>query len=103
AAKHALVETNLSSNEDVLGMVGENHPLPIYRKSGVPVTLSTDDERIERIDLTHEWRGGRCPGGRRDDRPHRCDIPQSANRRNRDMLAPSPFPVHRSRSKCGLA
>jgi Adenosine deaminase len=39
AAKHVLVEINLSSNEDVLGMVGENHPLPIYRKSGVPVTL----------------------------------------------------------------
>jgi hypothetical protein len=56
AAKHVLVEINLSSNEDVLGMVGENHPLPIYRKSGVPVTLSTDDEGIERIDLTHEWR-----------------------------------------------
>src|SRR5262249_56288611 len=56
AAKHMLVEINLSSNEDVLGMVGENHPLPIHRKSGVPVTLSTDDEGIERIDLTHEWR-----------------------------------------------
>src|SRR5262249_59618884 len=28
----------------------------IYRKAGGPLTLSTDDEGIERIDLTDEWR-----------------------------------------------
>jgi adenosine deaminase len=35
----------------VLGVSGKNHPFPIYRKFGVPVALSTDDEGIERIDL----------------------------------------------------
>ena len=52
AAKQVLVEINLTSNEDVLGVGGKSHPFPIYRKFGVPVALSTDDEGIERIDLT---------------------------------------------------
>jgi adenosine deaminase len=39
----------------VLGVSGKNHPFPIYRKFGVPVALSTDDEGIERIDLTNEY------------------------------------------------
>jgi adenosine deaminase len=55
AAKRVPVEINLTSNEDVLGISGKNHPFPIYRKFGVPVALSTDDEGIERIDLTHEY------------------------------------------------
>jgi adenosine deaminase len=55
AAKKVLVEINLTSNEDVLGVSGKNHPFPIYRKFGVPVALSTDDEGIERIDLTNEY------------------------------------------------
>jgi adenosine deaminase len=50
-----LVEINLTSNEDVLGVSGKNHPFPVYRKFGVPVALSTDDEGIERIDLTREY------------------------------------------------
>ena len=55
AAKQVLVEINLTSNEDVLGVSGKSHPFPIYRKFGVPVALSTDDEGIERIDLTNEY------------------------------------------------
>jgi adenosine deaminase len=55
AAKHVLVEINLTSNDDVLGIRGKHHPFPTYRKFGVPVALSTDDEGIERIDLTHEY------------------------------------------------
>jgi adenosine deaminase len=31
------------------------HPFATYRKFGVPVALSTDDEGISRIDLTHEF------------------------------------------------
>ena len=31
------------------------HPFPLYRKFAVPVALSTDDEGIERIDLTNEY------------------------------------------------
>jgi len=55
AAKHVMVEINLTSNDVILGISGKEHPLPIYRKSGVPVALSTDDEGVSRIDLTHEY------------------------------------------------
>src|ERR1700683_1945362 len=55
AAKHVMVELNLSSNDLILGVGGKNHPFPIYRKFGVPVALSTDDEGVSRIDLTHEY------------------------------------------------
>ena len=34
---------------------GKNHPFPLYRKFAVPVALATDDEGIERIDLTNEY------------------------------------------------
>jgi adenosine deaminase len=55
AAKHVMVEINLTSNDVILGVVGKDHPLPIYRKFGVPVALSTDDEGVSRINLTHEY------------------------------------------------
>jgi adenosine deaminase len=55
AAKHVMVEINLTSNDVILGITGKDHPLPIYRKFGVPVALSTDDEGVSRIDLTHEY------------------------------------------------
>ncbi len=55
AAKGVLVETNLTSNADILGVSGKDHPFPFYRKFAVPVALSTDDEGIARIDLTHEY------------------------------------------------
>jgi adenosine deaminase len=55
AAKHVMVEINLSSNDLILGVTGKDHPFPIYRKYGVPVALSTDDEGVSRIDLTREY------------------------------------------------
>ncbi|MGC2419256.1 MAG: hypothetical protein WA434_16045 [Candidatus Acidiferrales bacterium] len=55
AVKHVMVEINLTSNDVILGIVGKEHPLPIYRKYGVPVALSTDDEGVSRINLTHEY------------------------------------------------
>src|ERR1700735_3020327 len=55
AAKRVMVEINLTSNDVILGVPGKNHPFPIYRKFGVPVALSTDDEGVSRIDLTHEY------------------------------------------------
>ena len=55
AAKHVMVEVNLTSNDVILGISGKNHPFPIYRKFDVPVALSTDDEGVSRIDLTHEF------------------------------------------------
>jgi adenosine deaminase len=55
AQKHVMVEINLTSNEVILGVSGKDHPLPLYRRYGVPVALSTDDEGVSRIDLTHEY------------------------------------------------
>jgi adenosine deaminase len=55
AEKHVMVEISLSSNDMILGIAGKDHPFPIYRKFGVPVALSTDDEGVSRIDLTHEY------------------------------------------------
>ncbi len=55
AAKHIMVEINLSSNEGILNVSGAAHPFPLYRAAHVPVALSTDDEGVSRIDLTHEY------------------------------------------------
>src|SRR6266853_3816417 len=55
AAKHVMVEINLTSNDVILGVKDKEHPLPIYRKYRVPVALSTDDEGVSRIDMTHEF------------------------------------------------
>jgi len=55
AQKHVMVEINLSSNEGILGIKGVEHPFPLYRAAHVPVALSTDDEGVSRIELTHEY------------------------------------------------
>ena len=55
AQRRVLVEINLTSNEVILGVSGDRHPFPTYRRFGVPVALSTDDEGVSRIDLTHEY------------------------------------------------
>lgn len=55
AAKHVMVEVNLTSNDVILNTKGDSHPFMLYRKYGVPVALSTDDEGVSRIDLTHEY------------------------------------------------
>ncbi|MBO6559271.1 MAG: adenosine deaminase [Nisaea sp.] len=49
------VEINLSSNEQILGVAGRDHPFPTYLRAGVPVMLSTDDEGVERIDLSSQY------------------------------------------------
>lgn len=55
AKKNVLVEICLTSNDVILGVSGDRHPLPIYMKYGVPVALSTDDEGVSRGDMTHEY------------------------------------------------
>ncbi|HEY0786904.1 MAG TPA: adenosine deaminase, partial [Acidobacteriaceae bacterium] len=55
AEKHVMVEINLTSNDVILNVKGEEHPLPQYLAAHVPVALSTDDEGVSRIDLTHEY------------------------------------------------
>jgi adenosine deaminase len=55
AARNVLVEINLTSNDQILGISGDDHPLPIYMQYGVPVAISTDDEGVARSDMTHEY------------------------------------------------
>ncbi len=50
-----MVEINLTSNDTILGVKGKDHPLVLYRDMQVPYALSTDDEGVSRIDLTHEY------------------------------------------------
>jgi adenosine deaminase len=55
AHDHVMVEINLTSNAQILGVQGAEHPFMTYRAYGVPVALSTDDQGESRIDLTHEY------------------------------------------------
>ncbi|HLG95919.1 MAG TPA: hypothetical protein VKX49_06380 [Bryobacteraceae bacterium] len=55
AQNHVMVEINLTSNDLILGVRGKDHPLPVYRKYGVPLALSTDDEGVSRTHLTQEF------------------------------------------------
>jgi adenosine deaminase len=60
AEKKIAVEINLSSNDMILGVRGNEHPFPMYLKAGVPVAISTDDEGVSRCDMTQEyWRAVR--------------------------------------------
>jgi len=53
--RHVLVEINLTSNDQILGVRGEDHPFNAYRRAGVPLALSTDDEGVARSHLTAEF------------------------------------------------
>jgi adenosine deaminase len=55
AQKHVMIEINLTSNEGILGISGKMHPFSAYLAAKVPIALSTDDEGVSRIDLTHEY------------------------------------------------
>ncbi len=55
ARKNVLVEICLTSNDVILGVSGDRHPLPVYMKYGVPVALATDDEGVSRGDMTQEY------------------------------------------------
>lgn len=55
AARHVLVEIALTSNDQILGVKGADHPFPLYRRYGVPVALATDDEGVSRTDLTAQY------------------------------------------------
>ena len=55
AKRNMLVEINLTSNDQILDVSGDEHPLPVYLKYGVPVAISTDDEGVARSNMTHEY------------------------------------------------
>jgi adenosine deaminase/adenosine deaminase CECR1 len=49
------VEINLTSNAFINGIKGENHPITLYRKYGVPYVISTDDAGVTRHNLSNEY------------------------------------------------
>ncbi len=53
--RDVMVEILLTSNDVILGVVCKDHPFETYRAMGVATALSTDDEGVSRIDLTHEF------------------------------------------------
>lgn len=55
AREGIMVEINLTSNDVILGIKYPYHPFELYMEYGVPMALSTDDEGVSRIDLTHEY------------------------------------------------
>lgn len=64
-----LVEICLTSNDLILGVRGQEHPLPAYLGYGVPIALTTDDQGVSRSDMTP-----RIPPGRRNLRPDLCRL-----------------------------
>jgi adenosine deaminase len=55
AKRNVMVEINLTSNDEILGVKGKTHPLATYIKYGVPVALSTDDEGVGRSEMSLEY------------------------------------------------
>lgn len=54
-AQNIAVEINLSSNEFLLGVSHEHHPVLAFHHAGVPIVLSTDDPGVLRNSLTDEF------------------------------------------------
>ncbi|MFI0720851.1 adenosine deaminase [Streptomyces sp. NPDC021224] len=55
AARQVAVEVPFSSNAQILGVKGAEHPFETYRAYGVPVVLATDDPGVSRVDISHEF------------------------------------------------
>ena len=55
ARRGILVEILLTSNDVILGVKGQEHPLKTYIRYGVPVALATDDEGVSRSEMTQEY------------------------------------------------
>jgi adenosine deaminase len=46
---------NLTSNDLILGISGDAHPVTIYLRHGVPIVISSDDPGVSRNDLTSQY------------------------------------------------
>jgi adenosine deaminase len=55
ASRRVLVEVCLSSNREVSGVIGREHPLAQYLQADVPVALATDDEGVLRANLAEQF------------------------------------------------
>ncbi|OII62514.1 adenosine deaminase [Streptomyces sp. CC53] len=55
ARDEVAVEVPFTSNAQILGVKGADHPFAAYRAHGVPVVLATDDPGVSRTDISHEY------------------------------------------------
>jgi hypothetical protein len=55
AKKSIPIEINLVSNEFILKVKENRHPLPLYKEFGVPIVISTDDAGILRTNMTEQY------------------------------------------------
>ncbi len=55
AERNVAVEVPFMSNAQILDVVGDKHPFPLYRAAGVPVTLATDDAGVSRSNMTAQY------------------------------------------------
>jgi adenosine deaminase len=55
ASRGVMVEICLTSNDVILGVSREQHPLAVYLEYDVPVALATDDEGISRSEISREY------------------------------------------------
>jgi hypothetical protein len=53
--KKIAVEINLLSNEFILGVKDDRHPILLYKHFHVPIVISTDDPGISRTSLTEQY------------------------------------------------
>lgn len=53
--RNVMIEICLTSNDLILGIKKERHPLSIYLQYGVPVALATDDEGVSRSEISREY------------------------------------------------
>jgi hypothetical protein len=49
------VEINLLSNEFILGVKDDRHPILLYKHFNVPIVISTDDAGVSRTSLTEQY------------------------------------------------
>ena len=49
------IEINLSSNEFILGVRDDAHPIQLYAENKVPIVISTDDPGVLRTNLTEQF------------------------------------------------
>lgn len=55
ATNQIAVEINLTSNEFILGVKNEDHPVRLYHTYRVPIVLGSDDAGVLRTDLTEQY------------------------------------------------
>jgi len=55
AKNNALVEIMFTSNAQILGVAGKEHPFEQYASYKVPMAFSTDDEGVSYADYSDEW------------------------------------------------